>query len=112
MFVQSRVVEAAGKYGVEVMIAGPGFSTDTQSSGDGLLIVVDLDSSEYDPFVLAGELRQTLGRGAVLLGFYPHIKRDLELRAVEAGFDHVVTSREFVKRLGELLGSERGASGD
>jgi PleD family two-component response regulator len=68
------------------------------------LVIVDLHLQRYDPFLVArrlkenGELRTT-----PLVGFFSHVQTELRLRAIDAGYDHVLARSAFTKRLPEIL---------
>jgi len=41
-----------------------------------------------------------------VVGFFSHVQTELQRRAEEAGFDHVLTRSAFTKRLPEILSGE------
>ena len=100
LFVQSRVLQIAHSQSIDVEVLAPPLNL--PKSSEQRLVILDLDSSDYDPYQVARELK-TLAGPPVLFGFYPHVKADLKHRAEQAGFDHVVTNRELVTRLTRLL---------
>jgi len=100
LFVQSRVLQIAHSQSIDVEVLAPPLNL--PKSSEQRLVILDMDSSEYDPYQVARELK-TLPGPPILFGFYPHVKADLKHRAEQAGFDHVVTNRELVTRLARLL---------
>ena len=100
LFVQSRVLQIAHSQSIDVEVLAPPLNL--PKSSEQRLVILDLDSSDYDPYQVARELK-TLAGPPILFGFYPHVKADLKHRAEQAGFDHVVTNRELVPRLARLL---------
>ena len=100
LFVQSRVLQVAHSQSIDVEVLAPPLNL--PKSSEQRLVILDLDSSDYDPYQVARQLK-TLAGPPILLGFYPHVKADLKHRAEQAGFDHVVTNRELVPRLARLL---------
>ncbi len=68
----------------------------------GCLVILDLASTEYDPDTVARTLKQNKTPPQIL-GYYPHIRRDLEAIAKSAGVDYVVPNSSFLKRTREIL---------
>ncbi len=68
----------------------------------GCLVILDLASTEYDPGTVARTLKQNKTPPQIL-GYYPHIRRDLEANAKSAGVDYVVPNSNFLKRTKEIL---------
>ena len=100
LFIQSRVLQIAHSQGIDAEVAST--PVDLPKSMEQQLIILDLDSSDYDPYQVARQLKK-LTAHPILFGFYPHVKADLKHRAEQAGFDHIVTNRELVPRLARLL---------
>jgi CheY-like chemotaxis protein len=100
LFVQSRVLQIAHSQGIDAEIVEA--PSNLPKSIGQQLIILDLDSSDYDPYQVARQLK-ALASPPILFGFYPHVKADLKRRAEQAGFDHVATNREFVPYLARLI---------
>src|SRR2546427_1601153 len=100
LFVQSRVLQIAHSQSIDVEVLAPPLNLPKTS--EQRLVILDMDSSEYDPYQVARELK-TLPGPPILFGFYPHVKADLEHLPEQAGLDHVVINRELVTRLVRLL---------
>jgi CheY-like chemotaxis protein len=107
LFVQSRVLQIAHTQGIDAEIAETPLNL-PKSTGQQL-IILDLDSSDYDPYQVARQLK-ALASPPILFGFYPHVKVDLKSRAEQVGFDHVVTNREFVSYLTRLIAEWKNES--
>jgi len=103
LFIQSRLKELASSLGLEAL-----FSVDLQeltglvSSHPGCLVILDLSSTEYNPTSLARTLKQNKTPTRIL-GYYPHIRRDLEASAKSAGVNFVVPNSNFLKTTREIL---------
>ena len=66
------------------------------------LIILDLATSEYDSPSLARTLKKN-NPMLRILGYYPHVRRDLEKNAESAGIDYVVPNSNFLKTVREIL---------
>ena len=106
MFVQSRVGQIARSHNIDVIVSSTAtIPAEALESADDFLVLLDLDSSELDPFAAAKNLKLELRDRVTLFGFYPHVKSSLAEQARQIGFDYVVTNRNFVEVLNELLKS-------
>ena len=110
LFLQSRITEVAKPLGFETK-----FVKDEQEMagaaktlGPGL-VVLDLSSSEYDPFSCARTLK-AIRPSLSILGFFPHVRTELKTRAKDSGIDYVVPNSVFLKNLKNLLSGGRVAS--
>ena len=71
------------------------------------LVILDLHATQLDPFALAARLKADEQLRVVpVVGFFSHVQTELQKRAEEAGFDHVLTRSAFTKRLPEILSGE------
>ena len=71
------------------------------------LIIFDLHAQCFDPFTLAEQLKtDEVLRAVPLVGFFSHVQVELQRRAREAGFDHIMARSVFVKELPALLQGE------
>ena len=71
------------------------------------LILLDLHATRPDPFALAARLKGDEQLRAVpIVGFFSHVEKELQRRAVEAGVDHVLPRSVFTKRLADILRGE------
>jgi CheY-like chemotaxis protein len=68
------------------------------------LILVDLHNEKVNPIELARELKANENAKAIpLLGFFSHVKADLQRAALEAGYDQVVPRSVFSRDLAKIL---------
>jgi len=68
------------------------------------LVIADLHLQRYDPFLVARHLKDHDElRTTPLIGFFSHVQAKLRLRAIAAGYDHVLARSAFTKRLPEIL---------
>ena len=110
MFIQSRLKELA-----ELMRNEIQFSTDptvvaTQAkSHPESLIILDLEASEYDSSDLARAVKQ-ITHPPRILAYFPHIRRDLEKNARDAGIDYVVPNSAFLKTVKQVLEGSASSS--
>ena len=68
------------------------------------LIIFDLHSQRVNAFEIARRIKadDQLNRTR-LLGFFSHVRMELERKAREAGFDDVMPRSAFSRRLAEIL---------
>ena len=76
------------------------------------LIIVDLHAEDVDPIAVAKVLKSDEQLHAVrLLGFFSHVRVDLQKGAVAAGYDVVIPRSVFSRDLAEILeGKSDGVS--
>ena len=71
------------------------------------LILVDLHNEKVDAIELARELKTNESLKAIpLLGFFSHVRADLQRQAQEAGYDQVIPRSVFSRDLGQILKPE------
>ena len=103
LFIQSRLKELVDLLGHKIL-----FTVDSQkvlsqaASHPGCLVILDLATTEYDSSSLAKTLKQN-NRMLRILGYYPHVRRELEKNAENAGVDYVVPNSSFLKTVREIL---------
>ena len=103
LFIQSRLKELSDLLGHETL-----FTIDPQKilSQAALhpecLIILDLTTPEYDSPALAKTLKQN-NHSLRILGYYPHVRTDLEKEAKGAGVDYVVPNSRFLTTVREIL---------
>lgn len=99
LFLQSRIVELARSLGktARIVKSENDLITDTLSNKPEL-VVLDLASSDYDPFSCARRLKE-MHFPPKILGMFPHIRTDLRVRGQEAGIDYIVPNSNFLKTL-------------
>src|SRR6266568_1205738 len=69
------------------------------------LVVLDLASSEYDPFSCAQKLK-TMTYPPKILAIFPHVRTDLKLKAEKVMIDYIVPNSGFLKTLKRVLEKE------
>jgi len=103
LFIQSRLKELSDLLGQETL-----FTIDPQkilsqaASHPECLIILDLATSEYDSPSLARTLKQN-NHTIRILGYYPHVRTELEREAKGAGVDYVVPNSRFLTTVREIL---------
>ena len=103
LFIQSRLKELVGLLGHEILFTvDPEKVLSEASSHPACLVKLDLATTEYDSPSLAKTLKQD-HRMLRVLGYYPHVRRDLEKNAESAGVDYVVPNSGFLKTVREIL---------
>ncbi|MDQ1558201.1 MAG: hypothetical protein QOD32_1261 [Pyrinomonadaceae bacterium] len=105
LFFASKIRATAEHIGIEVVFPR---SLDAfgEAAKDGApaLVIVDLHLQRYDPFAVARQLKSDeLLRETPLVGFFSHVQVELQRRAADAGFDHILPRSAFTKRLPEIL---------
>jgi len=102
LFLRSRITELAKQTG-----ADPFFGTEPDelrrlvAENRPELVILDLSSTDYDPFSVAHELKTTFN--SRLFGLFPHVRTELKKRADEMGFEYVVPNSNFLARLRRVL---------
>jgi len=102
LFLRSRIAELAKQTG-----ADPFFGTEPDelrrlvAQNRPGLVILDLSSTDYDPFSVARELKTTFN--SRLFGLFPHVRTDLKKQADEIGFEYVVPNSNFLPSLRRVL---------
>lgn len=110
LFLQSRIIEAAKALGFEAeFVAGEEGLKKAAETRKPLLVVLDLASSEYDPFSCTRTLKAFFPSPRIL-GFFPHVRTELLTRARSAGIDYVVPNSQLLKELKKILSDEPEAT--
>ncbi|HVF49335.1 MAG TPA: hypothetical protein VNA19_04570 [Pyrinomonadaceae bacterium] len=108
MFFAAKIRGTAELSGVAVTLASSSKSLDalfesTQREPPAL-VIIDLHAQRTDPFALAARLKaDTRLRHVPLVGFFSHVRIELQQRARDAGFDQILPRSAFTKRLPEIL---------
>lgn len=107
LFLQSRIGELARSLGKTARIV----TTENELIRDALsnkpeLVILDLASSDYDPFSCARRVKE-MPIPPRILGMFPHVRTDLRVRGQQAGIDYIVPNSSFLKTLKTIL--ENGA---
>lgn len=109
LFLQSRIGELAKSLGktAKIVTSENDLITNTRSNKPDL-VILDLASSDYDPFSCARKLKEMTVQ-LKILGIFPHIRTDLKVRAQEIGVDYIVPNSSFLKTLKTILEKGVGA---
>ncbi len=102
LFIQSRLNELALSLGLSIKFESNEQELKALTASHSRLLVLDLSSGEYDPLTIIRALKQN-GNPPRILGYYPHIRRDLEAKARDAGIDVVIPNSNFLKTMREIL---------
>ncbi|MDQ1612803.1 MAG: hypothetical protein QOG00_2734 [Pyrinomonadaceae bacterium] len=105
LFFASKIRATAEHLGVEVVFPRSLDAFDEAArESTPALVIVDLHLQRYDPFAVARRLKaDELWRETPLVGFFSHVQVELQRRAADAGFDHILPRSAFTKRLPEIL---------
>ena len=95
----------AGSLGLAIRFASSAVELGALTSSHLKLLILDLSSSEYDPLAIVRALKQNVPP-LKILGFYPHVRRDLEEGARRAGVDFVVPNSTFLTVTRKILEGE------
>ena len=98
LFLRSRITELAKQTGADPFFGtGPDELRRLVAQNRPELVILDLSSTDYDPFSVARELKTTFN--SRLFGLYPHVRTELKKRADEIGFEYVVPNSSFLASL-------------
>jgi DNA-binding NarL/FixJ family response regulator len=108
LFIQSRLKELASLLEYEIIFGVSSQELSDQTlSHPGCIVILDLDSTDYDSSSLARSLKQNKPPPRIL-GYYPHVRKDVETSAKSAGVDYVVPNSNFLKFTREILEGRPG----
>jgi PleD family two-component response regulator len=106
LFLQSRIAELAKSLGASAKLVTTEEDLLRQANlSPPSIVVLDLASSEYDPFSCARKLK-TMTSPPKILGIFPHIRADLKLKAEKVMIDYIVPNSGFLKTLKSVLEKE------
>ncbi len=106
LFLQSRVVELAKSVGANAKVVTTEEDLTRQANlSSPNLVVLDLASSEYDPFSCAEKLK-AMTSPPKILAIFPHIRTDLKFKAEKIMIDYIVPNSGFLKALKSVLENE------
>ena len=106
LFLQSRIAELAKSLGASAKMVTTEEDLLRQANlSTPNLVVLDLASSEYDPFSCAQKLK-AMSAPPRILAILPHIRTDLKLKAEKVMIDYIVPNSGFLKRLKSVLEKE------
>jgi PleD family two-component response regulator len=106
LFLQSRITELANSLGANarVVTTEEALIREANSTHPNL-VILDLAASDYDPFSCAQKLK-TVTPQPRILALFPHLRKDLKLKAEKVAIDYIVPNSAFLKTLKDLLEKE------
>jgi len=110
LFLQSRITELAKSLGANarVVTSEEALIREANSSHPNL-VILDIAASDYDPFLCAQKLK-TMTPQPRILALFPHVRRDLKLKAEKLLIDYIVPNSAFLKTLKNVLEKEGRAN--
>src|SRR3989441_11443701 len=106
LFLQSRITELAKTFDANAKIVTTEEDLLRQANlSTPNLVVLDLASSEYDPFSWAQKLK-AMTSPPKILAIFPHIRVDLKLKAEKLMIDYIVPNSGFLKTLKRVVEKE------
>ena len=106
LFLQSRIIELAKSLGVSAtLVTTEEDLVREANSKSPNLVILDLATSDYDPFSCARNLK-TVASPPRILAIFPHVRTDLKLKAEKVMIDYVVPNSGFLKTLKSVLEKE------
>ena len=102
---KSKISETASQLGVEASFPrNPGRLLEAVHESPPDLLVIDLNSSRFEPLALLRNVKaDEATRDVPTVGFLSHVQKDLALAAREAGCDRVVARSAFTRNLPQIL---------
>ncbi len=102
LFLRSRIAELASQTGADALFADSADALKKLTAANRpQLVILDLSSTEYDPFSIGRELKNSFNTR--LFGLFPHVKTDLKAKADSVGFEYVVPNSSFLPSLRRVL---------
>jgi PleD family two-component response regulator len=102
LFLRSRIAELAKQTGADPFFAtGPDDVGRLVAQNRAELVILDLSSTDYDPFSLGREMK--IKFNARLFGLFPHVHTELKKKADAVGFEYVVPNSIFLETLRKVL---------
>ena len=105
---RSKISETATTLGIEAKFPrSPRKLVEQATASPPDLLVLDLNSSRYEPLRLLREVKSDEAlRDVPVVGFLSHVQRELAVAARESGCDRVVARSAFTKDLPEILAGD------
>jgi PleD family two-component response regulator len=105
---KSKIMETANSIGVEASFPrSPKKFLAVAAEDPPDLLVLDLNSSRFEPLKLLGELKSgEATRDVPVVGYLSHVQQDLAVAAREMGCDRVVARSAFTKDLPKIIGGD------
>ena len=114
LFFKSKIVETAERLGVEALFPrSPKKLVDEARGSAPDLLVLDLNSTRFEPLMVLRELKSNEATKDVpVVGFLSHVQEDLAIAARESGCDHVMARSAFSRKLPEILAGDGSGGRD
>lgn len=108
---RSKISETADTLGVEASFPrSPRKLVEQATASPPDLLVLDLNSTRFEPLVLLQRLKsEETTKDVPVVGFLSHVQKDLAIAARESGCDRVMARSAFTKDLPQLLSGGNGA---
>ena len=105
---RSKISETANTLGIEAKFPrSPRKLVEQATASPPDLLVLDLNSSRFEPLKLLREVKSDEAlRDVPVVGFLSHVQRELAVAARESGCDRVVARSAFTKDLPEILAGD------
>ena len=105
---RSKISETAKTLGIEAKFPrSPRKLVEQATASPPDLLVLDLNSSRFEPLKLLREVKSDEAlRDVPVVGFLSHVQRELAVAARESGCDRVVARSAFTKDLPEILAGD------
>ena len=105
---RSKISETANTLGIEAKFPrSPRKLVEQATAFPPDLLVLDLNSSRFEPLKLLREVKSDeVLRDVPVVGFLSHVQRELAVAARESGCDRVVARSAFTKDLPEILAGD------
>ena len=102
---RSKISETASQLGIEAAFPrSPKKLLEALRESPPDLLVLDLNSSRFEPLALLRTIRSDeTTRDVPTVGFLSHVQKDLAVAAREAGCDRVVARSAFTRDLPKIL---------
>jgi len=105
MFFASKIREAAKAAGADVMfIKEEAAVHDFNPPVTPSLVIIDLANKNIDPLHLIGIIKSSDSlRDARVIGYLPHVEKELAARALDAGYDQVLPRSRLSNGLADIF---------
>jgi CheY-like chemotaxis protein len=110
LFFAARIAEVAKQIGVAVELVDVASALEACRVARPDLLVVDLEAPDDAAEAIRRLRADPATRDVEVLGFYPHVRHELRLAALEAGADRVLPRSAFTRRLAQVLAGEANTS--
>jgi CheY-like chemotaxis protein len=101
---RSKIGETATQLGIEASFPrSPKKLEEALEASPPDLLIVDLNSSRFEPLGLLRSVKSGGTAGVKTVGFLSHVQKDLAVAAKEAGCDRVMARSAFTKDLPKVL---------